>query len=82
VRRIVSAVATQRVEFGDGLQNVVARVRAEIVAAGENRLAVGAPEERPLEPDEQRAVLQVLRDGTYARAAARVGNEDAELASQ
>ncbi len=77
----MGTVATQWIESGDDLSEVVAKVRAQVIATGEDRLPTGS-RHLAADPDEQRALLQVLRDGSYATAAARVGAEDPELASE
>jgi hypothetical protein len=75
-------VATDPLRLEDDFANVVARVRREIVAAGKHKAPKSGRYQSPLGPEEREAILRLLRDGTYHRAAARVGEEDPELADQ
>jgi hypothetical protein len=75
-------VATRPLESRDDFADAVRRVRAEIVAAGEDRAPVAGEYVSPIEPGERDAIMRLLHDGTYRRAAARVGAEDPELADQ
>jgi hypothetical protein len=75
-------MATDPRALDDDFYVVVDRIRGEIVAAGENKPPVPGGYTSPLGPEERDAIMRLLRDGTYARAAARVGIEDPELADQ
>lgn len=66
----------------DDFAAVVDRIRREVAAAGENRAPVPEGYVSPLGADERAAIVRLLQDGTYARAAAGVGAEDPALADQ
>lgn len=76
------SVATDPPALQEDFFAVVDRVRREIVAAGENKPPVPGGYTSPLGLEERDAIMRLIHDGTYARAAARVGNEDPELADQ
>lgn len=80
--RIIAFVATDRLAFQDDFVAVVERARRELVAAGENKAPVAGGYVSPLGAQERDAIMRLLHDGTYARAAARVGAEDPDLADQ
>lgn len=75
-------MATDPLARHDDFAAVVGRVRQEVAAAGENRPPVPGGYTSPLGPEERDAIMRLIHDGTYARAAARVGIEDPELADQ
>lgn len=75
-------MATDPLALHNDLFAVVDRVRREVVAAGENRPPVPGGYTSPLGPEERDVIMRLIYDGTYARAAARVGIEDPELADQ
>jgi hypothetical protein len=75
-------VATDPLALEDDFSAVVDRVRREIVASGENRPPDPGGYTSPLGPEERDAIMRLLHDGTYARAAARVGDDDPDLADQ
>jgi hypothetical protein len=66
----------------DDLAAVVERVRREVAAAGENKAPSPGGYRSPLGIEERDAIMRLLRDGTYARAAARIGDDDPDLADQ
>jgi hypothetical protein len=76
------AVATDPLALHDDFAVVVAKTRSAVIAAGEHKAPEPGDYVSPLGPDERDAIMRLLRDGTYARAAARVGNEDPDLADQ
>lgn len=80
--RMIAFVATDPLAFQDDFVAVVERVRREVAAAGENKAPVAGGYVSPLGAQERDAVMRLLHDGTYARAAARVGTEDPDLADQ
>ncbi len=61
---------------------VVERVRGEIAATGEDKVRIPDAYVSPLGPTERDAIMRLLRDGTYRRAAARIGEEDPDVADQ
>lgn len=75
-------MATDPLALHDDLSAVVDRVRRDIAAAGENKPPVPGGYTSPLGPEERDVIMHLIHDGTYARAAARIGNEDPELADQ
>jgi hypothetical protein len=75
-------VATDPLVLQDDFAAIVERVRHEVAASGENKAPVPGGYESPLGAEERDAIMRLLRDGTYARAAARVGIEDPDLADQ
>jgi hypothetical protein len=75
-------VATDPIEPRDDFVAVVGRVRSEIATTGEHKARVVGEYVSPLGPAERDAIMCLLRDGTYHRAAARVGEQDPDLASQ
>jgi hypothetical protein len=81
-RRIVWAVATDPRARHDDFAAVVARIRQEVVAAGEDKAPVPGGYVSPLGAEERTAIMRLLRDGTYARAAARIAAADPDLADQ
>lgn len=76
------AVATNPIAFEDDFDAVVARTRHLVASRGENRVEVREPFQSPLTPEERDAVMSLLRDGTYAAAAARVAVDDPDFADQ
>lgn len=76
------SVATEPDALQDDFFAVVDRVRREVVAAGENKAPASGGFTSTLGPEEREAIMRLLRDGTYARAAARVGKDDPELSDQ
>jgi len=50
--------------------------------AGENKAPLAGEYGTPFGIEERDAIMRLLRDGTYHRAAARVGEEDPELSDQ
>ena len=79
---IVCGMATDPRRLEDDFAEVVARVRRDIAAAGRNKAPKPGGYRSPFGPEERDAVLRLLRDGTYHRAAARVVEVDLELADQ
>ncbi len=75
-------MATNPLDFDDGLEAIVERVRKDIIAAGEHKAPAAGEYVSPLAAEERDAIMALLRDGTYHRAVARVGQEDPELADQ
>lgn len=75
-------MATDPLALDDDFAAVVERVRREVAAAGENKAPVPGGYVSPLGAYERDAIMRLLRDGTYARASARVGAEDPDLADQ
>lgn len=75
-------VATNPLRLEDDFDAVVAKVRRELIAAGKNKAPAIGEYVSPLGPEERTAIMRLLRDGTYHKAAARVGEEDPELADQ
>lgn len=78
----MEGVATDPVDLDDGLESVVQRVRKEIRAAGEHKAPRIGEYVSPLTREERDAIMALVRDGTYHRAAGRVGAEDPDLADQ
>lgn len=81
-RRIMWPVATDPLALHDDFAAVVERVRREVATAGANKPPAPGGYVSPLGAEERDAIMRLLRDGTYARAAARVGSEDPDLADQ
>lgn len=75
-------MATEPDALHDDLFAVVDKIRREVAAAGEDKAPGSGGYASTLGPEEREAIMRLLRDGTYARAAARVGNDDPELADQ
>ncbi|MCA1846537.1 MAG: hypothetical protein LC792_25750 [Actinobacteria bacterium] len=75
-------MATDPLALHDDFAAVVAKTRREVVAAGEHKAPTPGDYVSPLGPEERDAIMRLLHDGTYARAAARVGEEDPDLADQ
>ena len=75
-------VATDPLELDDDLGAVVARARRRMVAAGTDKAPVVGVYQSPLGQQEREAILELLRDGTYHRAVARVAAADPDLADQ
>lgn len=75
-------MAINPIAFEDDFAAVVARTREAIASGGEDRLDVREEFQSPLSPEERVAVLNLLRDGTYAAAAGRVAVEDPDFADQ
>ncbi len=75
-------MATDPLELEDDFGVVVDRIRNEIVAAGEHRAPAAGEYVPPFGPEERDAIMRLLRDGTYHRSAAVVGEEDPELSDQ
>jgi hypothetical protein len=75
-------VAVDPLAVHDDFAAVVERVRREVVAAGENQAPVPGGYVSPLGAEERDAIMRLLHDGIYARAAARVGIEDPDLADK
>jgi hypothetical protein len=74
-------VALDPVELTPELGEVVARARRRAASAGELQARPG-PYRSPVPPEAADAVLELLRDGTYAAAVARVVAEDPDLADE
>ncbi len=75
-------MATDPVGLEDNFAVVVDRVRNEIVAGGENKAPAAGEYVPPFGPEERDAIMRLLRDGTYHRSAAAVGEKDPELSDQ
>jgi len=75
-------VALDPVELTPELGKVVERARRQAAAAGELRPPRPGPYRSPVPPKAADAVLELLRDGTYAAAVARVVSEDPDLADE
>jgi len=75
-------VATDPLDLDDSLSAVVDRIRNEVTMAGEDKAPAAGEYVSPFGPEERDAIMRLLRDGTYHRAAARVGEEDPELSDQ
>jgi hypothetical protein len=75
-------MATDPLELSDDFVAVVERVRSEVAAAGENKAPAPGEYASPLGPAERDALMHLLRDGTYHQAAARIGEQDPDLADQ
>jgi hypothetical protein len=73
-------MAVEPIEPGPQLREAVVRARQAAEAAGELRPPEPGPCRSPLPPEAAEAILELLRDGTYAAAVARVVAEDPELA--
>lgn len=75
-------VATDPLEFEDDFAVVVDRVRNETVVAGEHKAPAAGEYVPPFGPEERDAITGLLRDGTYQRSAAAVGEEGPELSDR
>ncbi len=75
-------VATDPLGVGESFSAAVERVRNEVTMAGEDKAPAAGEYVSPFDADEREAIMRLLRDGTYHRAAARVGEEDPELSDQ
>jgi hypothetical protein len=73
-------VAADPLEPKDDFVAVVERVRGELAATGEDKVPIPDEYVSPLGPTERDAIMRLLRDGTYRRAAARVGEQDPDVA--
>jgi hypothetical protein len=71
-----------RLEVESDLSDVVERTRQQLHEAGEDRAAVAGVYDPGLAPAASDAILGLLRDGTYHRAAARIAAVDPDLADQ
>jgi hypothetical protein len=76
------AVATDPLALHDDFAAVVDRVRREVAEAGENKAPAPGGYVSPLGAEERDAIMRLLHDGTYARAAARIGVDDPDPADQ
>lgn len=52
------------------------------IRSGEDKAPAAGEYVSPFGPEERDAIMRLLRDGTYHRAAARIGEEDPELSDQ
>ena len=75
-------VAIDPVEPQDDFTVVVDRVRSEILAAGEDKAPAAGEYVSPFGREQRDAIMRLLRDGTYRRAAVGVGRDDPELSDQ
>lgn len=76
-------MATNPVNLAESdYKTALARARQTAEAAGELRPPMTGRIVSPLDPEERSAVLRLLTDGTYARAATMVGEQDPDLADQ
>ena len=75
-------VATDPLDLEDDIVAVVARARRRMIAAGKDKAPVVGAYRSPFRAEEREAILELLRDGTYHRAAARVAAADPDLADQ
>lgn len=75
-------MATDPLDLKDDLDSVVARARRRMIAAGRDKAPVVGVYRSPLGAGEREAILELLRDGTYHRAVARVAAADPDLANQ
>ncbi len=75
-------MATDPLDVEDDFRSTVAGVRSELIAAGENKAPAGGEYASPLGPEEREAIVRLVRDGTYHKAAAKIGKIDPELADQ
>jgi hypothetical protein len=73
-------VATHPVEFEDDFATLVARTRHEMIAAGEHKAPAAGVYEPPFGAEARQAIMDLVRDGTYRKAARRVAQDDPELA--
>lgn len=75
-------MATHPIDVDHDFEAAVARASQLASTSNELRRPIGGGYVSPLRPEEREAVRTVLRDGTYARAAAAVGASDPDLADQ
>jgi hypothetical protein len=75
-------VGTDPLELRDDFAAVVARVRDEIAATAEDKAPTPGEYVSPLGPAESDATVRLLWDGTYRRAADRIGEQDPDLADE
>lgn len=73
-------MATRPIEFEDDFATFVARIRREMIAAGEHKAPVAGVYEPPFGADARAAIMELVRNGTYREAARRVALDDPELA--
>lgn len=82
MRRILSRVAAEPPALTDDLKAAIARARDELAESGELQRPGGADFEPPIPKEAGEVILELMRDGTYAAAVARVMADDPELADQ
>lgn len=75
-------MAVDPIELSPELREIVARARRAAETAGELRPPGAGPLRSPIPVEARAAIMELLRDGTYAAAVARVAAEDPDLADQ
>jgi hypothetical protein len=75
-------VAVDPLELNPELDEVVARARRRVVETGEFPRSGSGRYRSPVPAEVADAVLELLRDGTYAAAVARVVADDPDLGDQ
>jgi hypothetical protein len=78
----LGVVAVDPVALNAELDEVVARARRRVAETGELRRSGAGPYRSQVPPEVADAVLELLRDGTYAAAVARVVADDPDLGDQ
>jgi hypothetical protein len=69
-------------ELNPELDEVVARARRRVAETGELARSRSGRDRSPVPPEVADAVLELLRDGTYAAAVASVVADDPDLGDQ
>jgi hypothetical protein len=75
-------VAVDPIELNPELREVVARARRAAEIAGELRPPAAGPLRSSIPPEARAAVMEWLRDGSYAAVVARIAADDPDLADQ
>jgi hypothetical protein len=75
-------MAVDPIDLNPELRELVARARRRAEAAGEMRPPGRGPLQSSVSPEVGEILLELLRDGTYAAAVARIAADDPDMADQ